>query len=285
MFRPSSDAQHFSAEPSFDEAHETNWHVMEVEIDQHLCPEEHCPNTRFRRNKPPRFATVAELSASIAHQLNQPLTSMLANAHAAKCWLAAEPPNLMEAIASIDRIAREVRAAGETMERIRALFKQESLDQKEASVPDMMRDAVRLVVEAPNKLEVPISLHSDENLPKVWVDPLAIQEVFINLISNAIEALEDNSDSPLVKVQAAVKDENEMVIQVIDNGPGLGETEEIFEAFVTTKKTGLGIGLAVSRLITEAHGGRLLAENNPSGGATFCLALPLSSRNQISSRA
>ena len=114
MFRPSSDAQHFSAEPSFDEAHETNWHVMEVEIDQHLCPEENYPNTRFRRNKPPRFATVAELSASIAHQLNQPLTSMLANAHAAKCWLAAEAPNLMEAIASIDRIAREVRAAGET---------------------------------------------------------------------------------------------------------------------------------------------------------------------------
>jgi signal transduction histidine kinase len=143
-----------------------------------------------------------------------------------------------------------------------------------------MSEAVRVVLEDPNKREVPIRWHCDENLPKVWVDPLAIQEVFINLISNAIEALEDNSDSPLVKVRAAVKDEDEMVIQVIDNGPGIVETEEIFEAFVTTKKTGLGIGLAVSRLITEAHGGRLWAENNPSGGATFCLALPLNSRNQ-----
>ena len=254
---------------------------MEVEIDQHLCPEEHRPNTRLRRNKPPIFATMAELSASIAHQLNQPLTSMLANARAAKHWLATEPPNLVGAVASIDRIARDVRTAGETMERIRALFKRESLDKEEASVPDIMREGLRLVLENPNKLEVPIIWHSDESLPKVWVDPLAIQEVFINLISNAIEALEDHRNSPLVKIQVAVNDENEMVIKVIDNGPGIAETEVIFEPFVTTKKNGLGIGLAVSRLITEAHGGRLWAENTPNGGATFCLALPLSCRDQV----
>ena len=232
-------------------------------------------------NKSSRFATVAELSASIVHQLKQPLTSMLANAQAAKRWLAAEPPNLMEAIASMDRIARDTRAAAETVDRIRALFKPARLDKKEASIPAMMSEALRVVLEDPNKREVPIRWCSDENLPKVWVDSLAIQELFINLISNAIEALENNRISPLVKIQAAVIDENKMMIQVIDNGPGIAETEGIFDAFVTSKKSGLGIGLALSRSIAEAHGGRLWAENNPSGGATFCLTLPLRSRNRI----
>jgi C4-dicarboxylate-specific signal transduction histidine kinase len=235
-------------------------------------------------NKSSRFVTVAELSASIVHQLTEPLTAILANAQAAKRWLTAEPPNLMEAIASIDRIARDTRATDETMDRIWALFEQAPLDKKEASVPDMMSQALRVVLEDPNKHEVQIELRFDENLPKVCVDPRAIQELFINLISNAMEAME-NTKSPLVEVRASVTDQNEMLVQVIDNGHGIADPEEIFDAFLTTKENSLGTGLAVSRLIAKAHGGRLWAENNPSGGATFRLALPLSSRYQISVRA
>jgi signal transduction histidine kinase len=275
MFSPSSNAHHVSVEPSFDEANRANRHGMEIEIDRHVCAQEPRCNTRLR------FDRLSELSASIAHQLSQPLTSMLANAQAAKRRLTAVPPNLMDAIASMDRIVRDARTADETIQRIRALFKQESLDRREANIPDVISEVVRLVLENPNKREVPIRWCSDENLPKVWVDRLAIQELFINLISNAIEALENNRNSPLVNIQAAVNDQNEMVIQVSDNGPGIGESEDIFEAFVTSKKSGLGIGLTLSRSIAEAHGGRLWAENNPSGGATFCLGLPLRSRNQI----
>ena len=131
---------------------------------------------------------VRQLSASVVHQVNEPLTSMLANAQAAKRWLAAEPPNLMEAIASIDRIERDARATGRTMGQIHALVKQASSDKREASIPDMISEAVRLVLEDPNMCEVSIQCHCDENLPRVCVDPLAIQEVFIRLISNAIEA-------------------------------------------------------------------------------------------------
>ncbi len=219
MFRPSSNADHVSAEPSFNEPNGANRHGMEVKIDRHVRAQETRCNTHLRFNRLSGFAT-AELSASIAHQLSQPLTSMLANAQAAERWLAAVTPNLMEAIASIDRIVRDARTASETMQRILALFKQEPLDRREANIPDVIREAIRLVLEDPNKREVPIRWCSDEKLPKVWVDPLAIQELFINLISNAIEALENNRNSPLVKIQAAVIDENEMVIQVIDNGPG-----------------------------------------------------------------
>jgi C4-dicarboxylate-specific signal transduction histidine kinase len=269
--------QHISVEPSFNEAHGAHWHVVRFEVDHHVCAEEHLRNPCLRLNQSSRFATADELSASIVHQLNQPLTSMLADAQAAKRWLAAEPPNLIQAIASIDRIARNARAADETMERIRALFKQEALDKTEASVSDMMSEAVRLVQEDPRKREIPIDWYFDENLPKVSVDPIPIQEVFINLISNAIEAMEGNRLPPRVAVRAVVTKQNEMLVQVIDNGPGVRDKEKIFNAFVTTKAKGMGIGLAVSRSIVEAHGGRLWAENNSNGGARFSVALPLSS--------
>jgi C4-dicarboxylate-specific signal transduction histidine kinase len=163
------------------------------------------------------------------------------------------------------------------IKRIRALFKQEPLDKKEASVSDMMSEAVRLVQEDPRKREIPIAWHFDDNLPKVSVDPIPIQEVFINLISNAIEAMESNRLPPLVRVCAAVTEQNEMLVQVIDNGPGVLDLKKIFDAFVTTKAKGMGIGLTVSRSIVEAHGGRLWAENDSDGGARFSVALPLCS--------
>src|SRR5258707_5733531 len=146
--------------------------------------------------------TVAELSASVVHQVNEPLTSMLANAQAAKRWLASEAPNLMEAIASIDRIAKDARAASRTMGQIHALVKQASLDKREASIPDLISEAVRLVLEG----EVTTQCHCDENLRRVCVDPLAIQEGFIRLISIAIEALENDRSPPVVKAHATLDD-------------------------------------------------------------------------------
>ena len=231
----------------------------------------------------PRIATVAELSVRFAHELNEPMMCVLANAQAAERWLAANPPNLEEANASTKRILRDARAINETMQHIRVLFNRESLDKKEASIPGMVGEAVRLVQEDPNKRQVPIDSCFDEHLLKASVDPIQIQRVLVNLISNAIEALEGSRILPLVKVRAAITDQDEMLIQVIDNGPGVDDTEKIFDPFVTTREKGLGIGLTVSRSIIEAHGGRLWAENNPDGGATFSVALPQSSvsRNPV----
>jgi hypothetical protein len=222
-----------------------------------------------------RIATVAELSASIAHELNQPLMSVLANAQAGKRWLAANPPNLLETKASIERIIRDARAADEVMLHIRGLFKHEAFEKTQVSIRDVVREAVRFLHGDPRKHDVPIDWQLDEHLPTVSVDVTQIQQVFINLLSNAMEAFEGRQISPHIIVRASATDQNQMLIQVIDNGPGVADQERIFHAFVTTKTNGMGIGLAVSRSIVEAHGGRLWAENNPSGGAIFNVALPI----------
>jgi PAS domain S-box-containing protein len=253
------------------------WYGLAIDIDERKRAEDHLRDTRVKLSRASKIATVAELSASIAHQLNQPLMAVLGNAQAAKRWLAANPPNLTETTASIERILRDIRSADETMQHIRALFKQEPFEKREANIPDIVREAVRLVHEGPNKREVLIDWHFDDHLPAVSVDLIQIQQVLCNLISNAIEAMEANRIPPLVKVRAALTDQNEMLVQVIDNGPGVDDTEKIFDAFVSTKESGMGIGLAVSRSIIEAHDGRLWAENNRNGGATFSFALPLSS--------
>lgn len=237
----------------------------------------------FYLSKASRLATMAELSASIAHELNQPLMSVLANAQAGKRWLAANPPNLVEAKASIERIIRDTRASDQVMQHIRGLFKQESFEKTQANIRDVLSEAVRFVHGDPRKHGVPIDWQLDEHLPTISVDLTQIQQVFINLISNAIEALEGSQRRPHIIVRASATDQNQMLIQVIDNGPGVADQERIFDAFVTTKKNGMGIGLAVSRSIVEAHGGRLWADNNPSGGATFSVALPLPSGQSNSS--
>ena len=251
------------------------WYGLAIDIDERKRAEDHLRDTRIKLAKASRLATVAELAGSIAHELSQPLMSILGNAQAGKRWLSAAPPNITEANSSIERIIRDARGADETMQHIRALFKQESFYKKDVNIPNILREVVRIVQEDPKKRDVPIECRCEEPLPAIYVDQIQIQQVFINLIVNAIEALEGQQVAPLV-VLRAVTDPNEILIQVIDNGPGVDDPDRIFDAFMTTKEKGMGIGLAVSRSIVEAHGGRLWAENGKAGGATFNVALPLS---------
>jgi PAS domain S-box-containing protein len=270
------------AEPFRDEGENIiNWYGMALDIDEQKLAEDHLRDTSIKLAKASRLATVAELAGSIAHELNQPLMAILANAQASKRWLNAVQPNITEVNLSIERIIRDARAADERMKHVRALFKQESFDKREANIPDIIREVVRIVQEDPQKRYVPIECHFEENLPAVPVDQIQIQQVFINLIVNAIEALDGQQVRPLVMLRGTATESNEVLIQVIDNGPGVNNVEQMFDAFVTTKEKGMGIGLAVSRSIVEAHGGRLWAENNKVGGATFNVALPLSQASHM----
>jgi PAS domain S-box-containing protein len=251
------------------------WYGLLIDIDERKRAEDHLRDTRIKLAKASRLGTVAELAGSIAHELNQPLMSILANAQAATRWLNAGPANVTEVNSSIERVIRDARTADETMQHIRALFKQEYFDKNDVNIPDILREVVRVVQEDPKKRYVRIECNFEESLPVVHVDRIQIQQVLINLIVNAIEALGEQQVGPLV-VLRATPDSNGMLIQVIDNGPGVDDPDRIFDAFMTTKEKGMGIGLAVSRTIVEAHGGQLWAENNRTGGATFNVALPLS---------
>jgi signal transduction histidine kinase len=207
---------------------------------------------------------------------------VLGNAQAAKRWLTANPPDLAETNASIERILKDIRSADETMQRIRALFKSEPYKKSDESVLDIIRESLRFVHEASNKREVRIDWSIEGSLPSICVDRIQTQQVFINLISNAIEATDRSASTARILLRAFVKQGDEVIVQVIDNGTGLEDTEKIFDAFMTTKEKGMGIGLAVSKSIVEAHGGRLWAENNTGrGGATFNVALPVVSKREI----
>jgi PAS domain S-box-containing protein len=250
------------------------WYGLSIDIDERKRAEDRLRLTRAKLNRTSRIATVAELSASIAHELNQPLMAVLANAQASKRWLAAAPPNIEEAVSSMDRVIRDSRGADQTMQRIRALFRRDAIEKKEASLFEILNEAVRLVQEDPTKRRVTVESEIGKELPKISVEPIQVQAVLINLITNAMEAMEGSPRDPRLIIRA-IADRREMSIQVIDNGPGVDDPEKIFEPFVSTKKNGMGIGLAVSRSIVEAHEGQLWAENNPDFGARFTIRLPL----------
>jgi PAS domain S-box-containing protein len=257
------------------------WYGLSVDIDERKRAEDHLRDTRIKLSTASKIATVAELSASIAHELNQPLMAVLGNAQAAKRWLESNPPNLTETNTSIERILRDIRSADQTMQHIRALFKSEPYEKRDESVLDIIRESLRCVHEDPNKREARIDWSIEGSLPPICVDRIQVQQVFINLISNAIEATDGSKNGARILLRAFVTQEDEVIVQVVDNGTGLEDTEKIFDAFMTTKEKGMGIGLPISRSIVEAHGGRLWAENNPDGGATFTVALPVSSKREV----
>jgi PAS domain S-box-containing protein len=254
------------------------WYGIAVDIDERVRMEERLHETRVNLARASHVATVAELSASIAHELNQPLTSVIANAQAGRRWLAAIPPNVTEAARSIDMILRDGRAADETMQNIRALFKRQSVKKSRTRVEEMVREAVRLVLEDsqrdPQRKKMPIECLFAQRLPTVLADRIQIQQILMNLICNGIEAAEHIGRPPCLRIGVQPYLEDRLLIEVRDNGPGVTDPVGIFDAFVTTKSTGMGIGLAISRSIAQAHGGQLWAENLADGGACFKLVLP-----------
>ncbi len=250
------------------------WFGIAIDIDDRVRAEERLRETRVNLARATRVATVAELSASIAHELNQPLTSVIANAQAGRRWLAATPPNVMEAIKSVNMILRDGRAADETMQNIRDLFQRQCVRKSRTRVEDMVCEAVRLIHEDTQRKKIPIECVFTQNLPPVLADRIQIQQVLMNLICNGIEAAEHIGRVPRLRISARPNQDGQLLIEVQDNGPGVIDPIGIFDAFVTTKAAGMGIGLAISRSIAQAHGGQLWVENPEVGGACFKLTLP-----------
>jgi len=228
-----------------------------------------------------RVMTLGELTASIAHEVNQPLAAVVTNAQACLRWLALETPRPDEARAAVERIVRDSNRASDVIQRIRALAKKTEPQMISLDINDVIREAISL--EQREMLSQRVSLRTElaSALPPVLGDRVQLQQVVINLVMNALEAMAPVTDRPReMHILSQQDDANEVLVAVRDSGMGIDSenADRLFNAFFTTKPTGMGMGLSISRSIIVAHGGRLWASPNAEHGATFQFALPGSSQ-------
>jgi PAS domain S-box-containing protein len=224
-----------------------------------------------------RVMTMGELTASIAHEVNQPLGAMVANAAACARWLAAQPAEIEKTRKALDSIAADGRRASDVIGRIRALVKRDAPRKLVLDINRKVRDTVALTEQELRRQGIVLELRLADGLPDVEGDRVQLQQVLLNLIVNAIEAMAAVDGRPRVLTIVSRRDDaDSVVVEVRDSGVGLdaGRVERLFEAFYTTKSEGIGIGLSISRSIVEAHGGNLSAAPNSPHGAVFKLSLP-----------
>jgi PAS domain S-box-containing protein len=224
-----------------------------------------------------RVSLMGELAASLAHELNQPLTAILSNAQAALRFMSGKQVDLEEVREILHDIVKDNSRAGEVIRRMRALVKKEELEFQSVDLRSLIADAALLVHSDAVLHNVAISLDVEDNLPPVRGDRVQLQQVALNILLNAFDAMKECSLSERkVGLQAKRQGAHSIVVSVSDSGPGLtaDKLDKVFQPFFTTKGEGLGMGLSICRSIIESHGGRLWAENNPDRGATFYFTLP-----------
>jgi len=225
-----------------------------------------------------RVTTLGELTASIAHEINQPLAAVIANAEACLSWLDRNPPDLDGARRSVEWIVEDANRAGEVIRRVRALAKKTDIAKVPLDINDVASDAMTLVQRELSNHGVLLKLEFAPELPRIFGDRVQLQQVIINLAINAVEAMESVTDRPRVlAIRSGRHELGGIFLAVADTGVGIPDAnvERVFTPFFTTKSSGMGMGLSICRSIVEAHEGRFSAVRNEKGGATFQFTLPV----------
>ena len=226
-----------------------------------------------------RVMLLGEMTASIAHEINQPIAAVITNANAGLRWLRAGPPNLEEVHQALGRIVRDGNHAGAVIHRIRGLARKQLPARRDRSdLNEAIREAVALTQAEVQRHEVNLQMRLVDDLPLVPGDRVQLQQVIINLVMNAVEAMDGQGYSPReLTISSGTGSSSDVFVEVQDTGPGLdpADLDRPFQSFYTTKPDGMGLGLAISRSIVEAHGGRLSAAPNQLHGAVFRFTLPV----------
>jgi len=225
-----------------------------------------------------RITTLGEFAASMAHELNQPLGGIVTSGDACLRWLAAKPPNLDEARQAVAAIIRDGTRASSVLVRIRGLLSRGERLRERLHIYDVIREVIALLEGELRRNAISLKTETSENLPPVVVDRVLLQQVVLNLIMNAMEAMRAVSDrARVLRIRTQEQPSGSIVVLVRDSGLGVDpeHSSRMFEAFYTTKAEGIGMGLSISRSIIEAHGGRLWAVANDGPGSTFCFTLPI----------
>jgi PAS domain S-box-containing protein len=223
-----------------------------------------------------RVTTMGELTASLAHEITQPIAAALTDANACRRWLTRDLPDLEEARQAALRVTKDLSRASDIISRIRLLFKKSAPERELVDVNEVIRDMIVLLNAEANRFSISIRPDVADDLPKVMADRVQLQQVLMNLILNGIDAMRDMNGARELTVKSQRGGDGELLISVSDTGVGLPleRADQIFNAFFTTKPHGTGMGLPISRSIVEAHGGRLWAAANSGRGTTFQFSLP-----------
>jgi C4-dicarboxylate-specific signal transduction histidine kinase len=225
-----------------------------------------------------RATTMGELAASIAHELNQPLAAIVTNGHASLRWLGSNPCNLIEAVAAVQRTIQDANRASDIIARIREFLKKGEIQRTPVNILKVIEDVTAILRDMARSHCIEVRYNATGRLAPVIADRVQLQQVILNLAINGIESIvSGHSERRMLSITVSQPAKSTVTVSICDSGPGLApdEAEKVFEAFYTSKVEGLGMGLAISRSIVEAHGGRLdVLPPSPGVGATFCFSLP-----------
>jgi PAS domain S-box-containing protein len=233
--------------------------------------------TRAELVRVARMSRLGAMTASIAHEVNQPLGAMVANANAALRWLNRAAPDLDEARAALKRIGDDGHRAAEVIQGIRAMFRNDGQHRALVDINQLVREVLALVQGELLRRRIPVDTRLDENLPQVMADRVQLQQVIMNLITNALDAMEPVTDRQhMLRVTSELRDGGLVVVAIEDSGTGIApeKLDRLFDTFFTTKANGLGMGLSICRSIIEAHNGRLWAAAGARHGSVFRFELP-----------
>jgi PAS domain S-box-containing protein len=254
----------------------SKWFGVNIDIDDRKGAEAALRRTQAALSRSSQLATLGELTASIAHEVNQPLAAIVANAEAGLQWLDKEKPNLDGVRKALQRIVRDGSDAGEIVKRLRSLFRRAVPTTAEHRIEELVTEVLKLLEHETSRRRISVDVDLGKGLPTVWCDRLQIQQVILNLMVNAMDALDAAPHGEkTIRIFANWDGAGSIVLGIRDYGPGVQDTTRLFETFFTTKENGLGMGLAISRSIVEAHGGQLWLELTEGPGSTFCFRLPV----------
>jgi PAS domain S-box-containing protein len=224
-----------------------------------------------------RMTTMGELTASLAHEVNQPITAAVNGASTCVRWLTRDEPDVGEAREAALGVIRNAKRAADIINHIRSISKKGESKRQSADINELIREIVALLRNEAQRYSILIRTDLDANLPKILADSVQVQQVMMNLIMNSIDAMKGLDQARELAIRSRCAEDGKLVISVSDNGVGLPQhqIDQIFDAFFTTKPHGIGMGLRISRSIVESHGGRLWATNNSPRGASFYFTLPV----------
>jgi C4-dicarboxylate-specific signal transduction histidine kinase len=249
--------------------------TLEAQIAKRKQAQEALLDARTELERVTRVTNLGQLTASIAHEINQPLTAVVTNANACLRWLAGDAPDLGEARAAATRIVQDATRTAGIISRIRQLFKKGAPQLESVDVNEVIREMIVLLRSEATRYSISVRTELSADPPLLTADRLQLQQVLMNLIINAIDAMKDVDGTRELAIKSQRAGDGLVLVSVSDTGVGLPpQQDQIFDAFFTTKLQGTGMGLSISRSIVEAHGGRLWAADNSPRGASFHLTLP-----------